>query len=94
MQLAYSLIATGYSKEEAFEADAWAYHTVLAAGGQREEILAAVARLADHCEQHASEPVMPETDDLPGKLLWEIKNHLQTHPPPSERLQALEAISG
>jgi Zn-dependent protease with chaperone function len=93
-QLAYSLVATGYSKEEEFEADAWAYHAVLAAGGQRAEVLAAMSRLVEHVEEHASEPQMPKGDDLPGRLLWEIENHLRTHPPPAERLQALEAISG
>lgn len=53
-----------------------------------------LVRFSRNFEEHASEPEMPEDDDLPGKLLWEIKNHLQTHPPPAERLRALEAIGG
>lgn len=91
-QHAYSLVAAGYSQEEELEADAWAYHAVLAAGGQRAEVLAAMSRLVKHVEERASEPQMPKGDDLPGRLLWEIENHFRTHPSATDRLRALESI--
>ncbi len=91
-QMAYTTIAVGYSKEQEFEADAWAFGAMLRAGRSRDEALSAMRHILTYVNGKGLEPKRGETRNPLEKTRRQVENHFRTHPPTAERLKRLEAI--
>ncbi len=87
----YHLIALGYSDEQEFAADAWAYQTIRRAGRSRREALGFLRRYGIYAEEHdlslGHRPPKPQ----PGEARQDLDNHYPAHPPVKERLARLAA---
>jgi Zn-dependent protease with chaperone function len=91
-QQAYLMIASGYSQEDEFEADAWAYRTMREIGRSREETLAFFHRYVVYSENRDRPLPRREPRNVYEKAALEIIDHFHTHPPPRERLARLESL--
>lgn len=91
VQMAYKLISLGYSEEQEFEADEWAFRHMVKIGRKYDEALAMprhfAKRFADKTERQQS------TDtNRPSVIADEIEKHLRSHPPATERVRRLERL--
>ncbi len=91
-QIAYSVIALGYTKDEEFEADAWAMRAMLAIGRTREEAMEGLRHLETYFDKEHPEarPVAPSNNT--EKAVRQIQNHFSSHPPTAERIKRLEEL--
>jgi predicted Zn-dependent protease len=89
IQIAYKLVSLGYSEEQEYEADAWAFRKMLASGASRYEASLWSKKQAQ--EDGASESkVRPQT--LEDELIIEVENHFSSHPPSKERYERLRNL--
>ncbi len=87
----YHLIALGYSDEQEFAADAWAYHTLQRAGRSRREALGFLRRYGIYAEEHDLSLGHRPPKSQPGEARQDLHNHYPAHPPVKERLARLAA---
>jgi Zn-dependent protease with chaperone function len=92
-QLAYVVIAVGYSEEDEFEADAWAMQSLLRVGRSRTEALSALRHLLAYLRERQSEPAPTPPNSGVERVLRQIDEHFRSHPPAAERLRRLEALN-
>ncbi len=88
-QKAYVLIALGYSEDQEFDADEWAFRHMIIAGRSREESLLMPRHFARHFVNKAEK----RSAKSPGAVVSEeIEKHLRSHPPSAERVRRLEEL--
>jgi predicted Zn-dependent protease len=93
VQLAYSLIALGYSEDKEFEADAYAYRSLIALGIGHEQALRFPRRFRDYlARQGAPPPKKPDASTPWEAAEQEVEAHMRTHPPAGERVERLEKL--
>jgi Zn-dependent protease with chaperone function len=85
------LIAWGYSDDQEFQADAWAYQALRQAGRSHREAVGFLRRYALYTDGEGLtlHPHPPKTG--PGESPQDLDNHYPAHPPARERLRRLEA---
>jgi hypothetical protein len=71
-QLAYVVIAVGYSEEDEFEADAWAMQSLLRVGRSRTEALSALRHLLAYLRERQSEPAPTPPNSGVERVLRQI----------------------
>jgi predicted Zn-dependent protease len=91
-QAAYMAVATGYTKEEEFAADAYAMHAMLKIGRSRDECLAAMRHLLADVKRKKHEPPRGVPKDNSEKVVRQVEDHFRSHPPTEERLRRLESL--
>ncbi len=89
IQIAYKLISLGYSEEQEYEADAWAFRKMLASGASRSEASLWTKRQADE-DGDLESKTRPQT--LVDDLVVEVENHFSSHPPSKERYERLRNL--
>ena len=86
IQIAYKLVSLGYSEEQEYEADAWAFRKMLASGATRSEASLWTKKQAEEDGASANK-ARPQT--LEDELIAEVENHFSSHPPSKERYERL-----
>ena len=86
IQIAYKLVSLGYSEEQEYEADAWAFRKMLASGATRSEASLWTKKQAEEDGASANK-ARPQT--LEEELIAEVENHFSSHPPSKERHERL-----
>jgi predicted Zn-dependent protease len=86
------LIALGYSAEQEFAADAWAYQALRRLGRTHRQSVGFLRRYAGYAESHDLPGHSPPRT-RPSDSRQDLDNHYPAHPPTSERLKRLEAQS-
>ena len=90
VQQAYVLIALGYSEDQEFAADEWAFRHIIKGGRRREEAL----MMPRHFARHFVDRIEKRSVKSPGAVVSEeIEKHLRSHPPSAERLRRLELLA-
>ena|GEM_PF-1273649 len=93
VMMAYKLIALGYSEDQEFASDDWAYKSMRKLGKSHEQTLLFSRRFLDYLKSEgkpAGKKKQPAS--LPGSVMQEIDNHFQSHPSAEERLERLEKL--
>jgi predicted Zn-dependent protease len=91
MPLLQFMIALGYTDDQEYAADAWAYQALRRAGRSHRETVGFLRRYAAYAEAHAlSAGHRPPRSRL-GESPQDLDNHYPAHPPIRERLRRLEA---
>jgi hypothetical protein len=86
IQIAYKLISLGYSEEQEYEADAWAFRKMLASGASRSEASLWTKRQA---EEDGDSESKTKPQSLADELIIGVENHFSSHPPARERYERL-----
>ena len=94
VQQAYHLISLGYSEEQEFDSDEWAFRHMLKIGRTQEEALALPRHFAKHFADKTERRQTADKDRPDAVIADEIEKHMRSHPPASERVRRLESISG
>ena len=89
IQIAYKLISLGYSEEQEYEADAWAFRKMLASGASRSEASLWTKRQA---EEDGGSETKSSPQTLVDDLVVEVENHFNSHPPSKERYERLRVL--
>jgi Zn-dependent protease with chaperone function len=92
VQMAYMVIALGYSEDEEFEADAWALRAMLKTGRGRSESLGGLRHLQGYLREKEREPKRAAPQNAAEQTLQQIEDHFRSHPPTEERVKRLEAL--
>ncbi len=88
-QLAYQAVALGYSEDQEFEADEYAFRRLLKIGRTRDDAL----KLPRHFLEHfGDEDELDRPKDILAAVEAGINNHFASHPTSGERVRRLEAI--
>jgi hypothetical protein len=87
------LLALGYSDEQEFEADAWAFDALERAGRSRRDALAFLRRYAAYAAEHDLMLGHRPPKSAFGDARQDVENHYAAHPPAQERIARLEAAS-
>ena len=87
----HHLIAMGYSDDQEYAADAWAYRALERAGRSHREALGFLRRYGSYAEEHALNHGRRPPRSQPGDARQDIDNHYPAHPPVRERLSRLAA---
>jgi len=88
----YRQVAEGYSDDQEYEADAWAYRHMSALGDSRREGLMFLRRLMGYMEQHRLESHRaPQT--APDADVQDVENHWLTLPSALDRLERLRNLA-
>jgi hypothetical protein len=90
---AYRQIAAGYSPEQEYQADLWAYSLLRKQGKSRRESLAFLRRLVPYVDRHGGASAPVPSNIPPGADLEPIENHWLTAPAASDRLERLTKLS-
>ena len=90
--VAYHLIALGYSEDLEFDADEYGFRALIRIGRSRDETLAFSRRFLQYVRAKGMEAGRRKPDSVPGAVVQEIENHFRSHPPAEDRLKRLEAI--
>jgi len=91
-QIAYHLIALGYSEDLEFEADEFAFRNLIRIGRSRQEALSFPRHFAKYVVEKGLETGHRKPTSAPAAVVQEIENHFRSHPPAEERLRRLESI--
>jgi Zn-dependent protease with chaperone function len=93
--MAYHLIALGYSEDQEFASDEWAYKSMRKLGKSHSQTVLFTRRFLDHLKT-TGKPTgrQQRPTSLPGAVLQEIDNHFQSHPSAEDRLARLEKMKG
>jgi predicted Zn-dependent protease len=91
MPLLHFLIALGYSDDQEFAADAWAYQALRRAGRSHRETVGFLRRYVDYAATHGLSAGHRPPRSRPGESPQDLDNHYPAHPPARERLRRLEA---
>ena len=92
-QLAYQMIALGYSEDLEFDADAWSFRSQLRAGHTRQEALSFARHYLDHVTSQGIETEPHRPESVSDAVAQEVENHFRSHPAARERLRRLEVLS-
>jgi Zn-dependent protease with chaperone function len=92
VQMAYMVIALGYSEDEEFEADAWALRAMLKTGRGRSESLGGLRHLQGYLREKEREPKRAAPQNAAEQALQQIEDHFRSHPPTEERVKRLETL--
>jgi len=92
VQVAYQMIALGYSKEKEFEADAWSYKSLRQLRRSKEECLAFLQRMGKEERTRRIQQADPTGDNAADQVVVQVRNHFQSHPPTTERIKNLERL--
>lgn len=92
--LAYNAIALGYSENQEFAADAWAFRSLLAIGRTRVDATSLLRRFdADpQFSNSAEETDDPEFGRIGAAVKRQLVDHFRSHPPAAQRLQRLQDL--
>ncbi|MFM9961006.1 MAG: M48 family metalloprotease [Planctomycetaceae bacterium] len=93
VQQAYHLISLGYSEEQEFDADEWAFRHMLKIGRTQDEALALPRHFAKHFADKTERRQSAEKNRPDAVVADEIENHLRSHPPATERVRRLEKLT-
>lgn len=88
VQIAYNLIASGFSQPDELAADEWAYKAMRTIGRSKNEILAAPKAFAEL----ESDNKQIGSSSNKEKIVDILEKHFQTHPPFNVRLKHLEGL--
>jgi Zn-dependent protease with chaperone function len=86
----HGIISRPYTKDQEFEADAYGFRAVIAAGQTRQQALAFPRRMGQYLKDHEMDEPADAKDEQ--TLAGRINRHFQTHPPLDERISRMEAI--
>jgi hypothetical protein len=89
----YRQVAVGYTDDQEFEADAWAFQQVIRLGHSRREALMFPRKLLSFVELHSLEGRRPP-DSGPEADVQDIEHHWRTAPPALDRLERLQNMAG
>lgn len=82
-----------YSQENEFEADAYGFRAVIAAGQTRDQALTFARRLGQHERDRGRlKSRLGDSPSTLGSMAQSMRTHYETHPPMDERLRRLQAI--
>lgn len=91
--LVYHLVALGYSEDQEFASDAWAYKKMRELGKSHEQTILFNRRYLDHLKSKGKPTdKKPAPTGIPGAVLQEVNNHFASHPSAEERLARLEKM--
>ena len=90
---AYHLISLGYSEDQEFEADEWAFRRMITIDRTKEEALALTRHFARHFTDKAEKRSSVKVAPAAAVIADEIEKHLRSHPPASERVLRLEKLA-
>ena len=91
-QIAYHLVAVGYSEDQEFAADEWGYRQLIGLGRDQEQALALPRRFMEKEKREGRSEARPKSKTPVDAVLQEIDNHFRTHPPATERLERLQRL--
>jgi predicted Zn-dependent protease len=93
VQQAYHLIALGYSEDQEFAADEWAFRHMLKIGRTNDEALAMPRHFASRFGITAERQQSADKNRPDTVIADEIETHLRSHPPATERVRRLEELA-
>lgn len=92
-QLAYRMIALGYSEDFEFEADEWSFRSQIRLGRTRQEATSFARHYLDYVTSRGIETEVRKPESVPDAVAQEVENHFRSHPPAKERLRRLDKLS-
>jgi Zn-dependent protease with chaperone function len=92
VMLVYKLVAAGYSEDQEFASDEWAYKTMRKLGKSHEQTILFSRRFLDFLKSAGKPTGREKPTSIPGAVMQEIDDHFQTHPSAEERLARLERM--
>jgi len=93
VQIAYHLVAVGYSEDQEFAADKWAFRQLIALGRDQDKVLALPRRFAEKEKREGRSKERPKSRAPADAVVQEIDNHFRTHPAAAERLRQLKGLN-
>jgi hypothetical protein len=93
VQIAYHLVAVGYSEDQEFAADEWAFRQLIAFGRDQDNALALPRRFAEKEKREGHSKERPKSRAAAAAVVQEIDNHFRTHPAAAERLRRLKELN-
>jgi Zn-dependent protease with chaperone function len=93
VQQAYHLIALGYSEEQEFDSDEWAFRHMLKIGRTQDEALALPRHFAKHFADKTERRQTADKDRPDAVIADEIEKHLRSHPLAAERVRRLDDLA-
>ncbi len=93
VQQAYHLISLGYSEEQEFDSDEWAFRHMLKIGRTQDEALALPRHFAKHFVDKTERRQSVDKNHPDAVIADEIEKHLRSHPPATERVRRLERLA-
>lgn len=92
VQQAYLLISLGYSEEQEFDSDEWAFRHMLKIGRTQDEALALPRHFAQYYADKTERRLSADKKRPDAVISDEIEKHLRSHPPVTERVRRLEKL--
>lgn len=92
VQQAYHLISLGYSEEQEFDSDEWAFRHMLKIGRTQDDALALPRHFAKHFADKTERRQTADKDRPDAVIADEIEKHMRSHPPAAERVRRLEKM--
>jgi hypothetical protein len=90
--LLYRQYEVSFSEQFEFDADAYGFRRLVAAGCDRDDALRFPRRFLKHLQGQGESDASLNPESVPSALKQEVLNHFRTHPPTEDRLRRLEAI--
>jgi predicted Zn-dependent protease len=91
-QLAYNMIALGYSEDFEFEADEWSFRSQIRLGRSREQATSFARHYLDYVTSRGIETENRRPESASDAVVQEVENHFRSHPAARERLRRLEKL--
>jgi len=92
-QLAYKMIALGYSEDFEFESDEWSFRSMIRLGSSREQGMSFARHYVEYLTSRGVETDNRQAESVPDAVAQEVENHFRSHPAAKERLRRLENLS-